>query len=164
MPSREHSHDTQRPIGPCVPRAKSLGPTLQVRSRSRAVDLLLNSTGLYAQDPLPRLPNGRSLQAATLLRSYHKDACQAFPLRFTILDSSPGRATFHMALRVLAMLMDAQPLHIRQPVVALLCVTRGLWWMTMSRLRMQSPFETLSQESKTTEQVHKTTGCIYTAR
>lgn len=62
-----------------------------------------------------------------------------------------------MALRVLAMLMDAQPLHIRQPVVTLLCVTRGLWWMTMSRLRMQSPFETLSQESKTTEQVHKTT-------
>lgn len=100
--------------------------------------------------------NGGSLQAANLLRSYHKATSHAFPLQSTILDSCPGRATFHVAFRVLAVSMDAQPLYIRQPVVALLYITFGLWWLTIFGLRMESPFKTLWQGLNNREQVHET--------
>jgi len=100
--------------------------------------------------------NGGSLQAATLLRSYHKATGQAFPLHSTILDSCPGRATFHVAFRVLAMSMDAQPLYIRHPVVALLYVIFGLWWLTMFGLRMEGPFELLWQGLNNMKQVKET--------
>ncbi len=68
----------------------------------------------------------------------------------------------HVAFRVLAVSMDAQPLYIRQPVVALLYITFGLWWLTIFGLRMESPFEMLWQGLNNREQVHETKrGYIY---
>lgn len=129
------------------------------RSES-ALAVVRSTCSSIVQGSTPRVilhifSNGGSLQAATLLRSYHKATGQTFPLHSTILDSCPGRATFNVAFRVLAMSMDAQPLYIRQPVVALLYITFGLWWLTMIGLRMESPFETLWQGLNNMEQVNE---------
>ena len=97
--------------------------------------------------------NGGSLQAATLIRSYRNIVGEAFPLHSTVLDSCPGRATFHVALRVQLLPLSGKPLYIRIPSTVLLYVTFGLWWLIMFGLRMENPFETLWQGLNNREQV-----------
>ena len=112
-----------------------------------------STQGSTPQVLLHAFSNGGSLQAVTLIRSYHEATGHAFPLHSTVLDSCPGRATFHVAFRVVALPLGSQPHYIRLPVVVLLYLAFGLVWLLKFGLRMENPFETLWQGLNNTAQV-----------
>ncbi|KAL8686617.1 MAG: hypothetical protein Q9218_006982 [Villophora microphyllina] len=117
------------------------------------------STSLQTSNPgilLHVFSNGGSLRAVTLFRSYLKTTGHPFPVHCTVLDSCPGRATFHVAFRVLLLPWQSQPFYKRLPVVAMLYVAFGLWWTLMFALRMENPFETLWQGLSNPEEVKET--------
>ena len=123
---------------------------LEQRSRS-AVAVVQSTCSSQPQGQPPRIllhicSNGGALQAVTLLRSYQKTSGHIFPLHSTILDSCPGRSSFHVAFRVLALPLSGRPLNIRLPLVTLLYLLFGLWWIIMVVLRMENSVVTLWRE------------------
>lgn len=58
---------------------------------------------------------------------YFEATSYAPATRSRVLDSCPGRATFHVAFRVSLLPWRRRPFYVRLPVVALLYVAFGLW-------------------------------------